>query len=61
MLDNNLCMLYTVIMSTIIIREIPEKLHRDFKRFCFDAGKSMNQTLKELMDKAIREIEKKQS
>ncbi len=50
-------MIYTVIMSTIIIREIPDKLHKDFKKTCFDSDISMNQKLKELMKKAIREAE----
>ena len=44
-------------MSTIIIREIPDKLHKDFKKVCFDSDVSMNQKLKELMEKAIKETE----
>lgn len=52
-------MLYIVIMSTIIIREIPDKLHKDFKKVCFDSDISMNQKLKELMGKAIKEVKKK--
>ncbi len=42
-------------MKTILIREIPEKLHKDFKRLCFYSEISMNQKLKELMEKAIKE------
>jgi len=42
-------------MATIIIREIPDRLHKDFKKLCFDAGISMNQKLKELMKESIEE------
>ena len=50
-------MVYTVIMATIMIRKIPDKLHKDFRRLCFDSDISMNQKLKELMEKAIKEAE----
>lgn len=44
-------------MAILIIREIPDELHKDFKRLCFDLEISMNKKVKDLMEKAIREAE----
>ena len=42
-------------MKRILIREIPDKLHMEFKRYCFNLGISMNRKLKELMERVVRE------
>jgi len=45
-------------MATIIIREIPKELHSQFKKLCFEKEISMNQMLKKLMEKSLKENEK---
>ena len=56
-LDTLLYIHYITIMAILIIREIPDELHKDFKRLCFDLEISMNKKVKDLMEKAIREAE----
>ena len=50
-----LYMLYIVLMGTIVIRKVPDKLHHDLKILCAKMNISMNQLLKDLIKKYVEE------
>lgn len=45
-------------MKQIIIKNIVDSVHRQFKRACASEGKTMAKVLREYMEKYIEEVER---
>lgn len=52
-------MLYNISMKTIMIRNVPEELHKEFKILCVKRGLSINEQLLNLMRKEVEKEQKK--
>jgi len=52
-------MLYNTIMKSIMIRNVPEDLHREFKILCVKKEVSINEQLLNLMRKEVEKEQKK--
>lgn len=59
MFDSNQILLYNISMKTIMIRNVPEELHKEFKILCVKRGLSINEQLLNLMRKEVEKEQKK--
>ena len=59
MFDSNQILLYNISMKTIMIRNVPEDLHKEFKILCVKKGVSINEQLLLLMRKEVEKEQKK--
>ncbi len=59
MFDSNQILLYNISMKTIMIRNVPEDLHKEFKILCVKRGLSINEQLLNLMRKEVEKEQKK--
>jgi len=59
MIDSYIILVYNASMKSIMIRNVPEELHKEFKILCVKRGVSINEQLLNLMRKEVEKDQKK--